>query len=152
MYWIICTLLLSDHFNYQLNRMNGNLYRYISFSVYMKWKLLLYYIAWLCLYSLPTLHQLCLWPCQDFFKCSSSHVNLMNPRHLSITIESLLFKNRWHDNIFMKMLSCQGFINNNNSIVILKCPNRMSHYYFNKELSKLTCDEEHLKKSWQGQR
>ena len=28
--------------------------------------------------------------------------------------------------IFMNMLSCQGFINNNNSIVILKCPNRMS--------------------------
>ena len=28
--------------------------------------------------------------------------------------------------IFMNMLSCQGFINNNDSIVILKCPNRMS--------------------------
>ena len=34
--------------------------------------------------------------------------------------------------IFMNMLSCQGFINNNHSIVILKCPNRMSQYYFNK--------------------
>ena len=32
--------------------------------------------------------------------------------------------------IFMNMLSCQGFINNNNSIVILKFPNRMSQYYF----------------------
>ena len=27
--------------------------------------------------------------------------------------------------IFMNMLSCQGFINNNDSIVILKCHNRM---------------------------
>ena len=33
---------------------------------------------------------------------------------------------------FMKMLSCQRFLNNNDSIVILKCPNRMSQYYFNK--------------------
>ena len=31
--------------------------------------------------------------------------------------------------IFMNMLSCQGFINNKESIVILKCPNRMSQYY-----------------------
>ena len=28
--------------------------------------------------------------------------------------------------IFMNMLSCQGFINNNDSIVIMKCHNRMS--------------------------
>ena len=28
--------------------------------------------------------------------------------------------------IFMNMLSCQGFINNNDSIAIMKCPNRMS--------------------------
>ena len=28
--------------------------------------------------------------------------------------------------IFMNMLSCQGFINNNDSIVILNCPNRIS--------------------------
>ena len=47
--------------------------------------------------------------------------------------------------IFMNMLSCQGFLNNNESIVILKCPNRMSHYYFNKRFIQLTCDEDHLK-------
>ena len=46
----------------------------------------------------------------------------------------------------MNMLSCQGFINNNNSIVILKCPNRMSQYYFNKGFTQLKCDEDHLKK------
>ena len=47
--------------------------------------------------------------------------------------------------IFMNMLSCQGFINNNNSIVILKCPNKMSQYYFNKGFIQLTFDEYHLK-------
>ena len=44
------------------------------------------------------------------------------------------------------MLSCHGFLNNNESIVILKCPNRMSEYYFNKGFIKLTCDEDHLNK------
>ena len=34
--------------------------------------------------------------------------------------------------IFVNMLSCQVFLNSNESIVILKCPNRMSEYYFNK--------------------
>ena len=48
--------------------------------------------------------------------------------------------------IFMNMLSCHGFINNNDSIVILKCPNQMSQYYFNKVFTELKCDEEHLKK------
>ena len=45
----------------------------------------------------------------------------------------------------MNMLSCQVFLNNNESLVILKCPNRMSEYYFNKGFIKLTCDEDHLK-------
>ena len=55
--------------------------------------------------------------------------------------------------IFMNMLSCQGFLNNNDSIVILKCPNRMSQKYFNKGFIQLTFDEDHLKKSSsQGQR
>ena len=34
--------------------------------------------------------------------------------------------------ILLNMLSCHGFLNNNESIVILKCPNRMSECYFNK--------------------
>ena len=46
----------------------------------------------------------------------------------------------------MNMLSCQGFINNNKSIVILKCPNRMSQYYFNKGFIQLPCDKDHSKK------
>ena len=35
--------------------------------------------------------------------------------------------------ILLNMLSCHGFLNNDDSIVILKCPNRMSEYYFNKD-------------------
>ena len=48
--------------------------------------------------------------------------------------------------IFMNMVSCHGFINNNDSIVILKCPNQMSQYYSNKIFTELECDKEHLKK------
>ena len=46
----------------------------------------------------------------------------------------------------MNMLSCHGFINNNDSIVILKFTNRMSQYYFNKGFTELKCDEDNLKK------
>ena len=49
--------------------------------------------------------------------------------------------------LFRNMLSCQGFINNNESIVILKFSNRRSQYYFNKGFTQLKCDEDHLKKS-----
>ena len=48
--------------------------------------------------------------------------------------------------ILLNMLSCHGFLKNDDSIVILKCPNRMSEYYFNKGFVELTCDEDHLKK------
>ena len=34
--------------------------------------------------------------------------------------------------IVLNMLSCHGFLKNDDSVVILKCPNRMSEYYFNK--------------------
>ena len=45
--------------------------------------------------------------------------------------------------IFLNMLSCHGFLKNDDSIVILKFPNRMSEYYFNKGFVELTCDEDH---------
>ena len=48
--------------------------------------------------------------------------------------------------ILLNMLSCHGFLNNNDSIVILKFHNRMSEYYFNKGFIELTCDEDHLNK------
>ena len=35
-------------------------------------------------------------------------------------------------NLLLNLLSYHGFIKNNDSFVILKCPNRMSEYYFNK--------------------
>ena len=48
--------------------------------------------------------------------------------------------------ILLNMLSCQGFLNNNESIVILKFPNRMSEYYLKKGFIQLKCDEDHKKK------
>ena len=36
-------------------------------------------------------------------------------------------------------------LKNNGSVVILKCPNRMSEYYFNKGFVIFECDEDHLK-------
>ena len=53
----------------------------------------------------------------------------------------------------MKIGTMKTYKKNNDSIVILKFPNRMSQYYFNKGFIQLTCDEDHLKKSSsQGQR
>ena len=62
-------------------------------------------------------------------------------------------ENKDYDNLFcigipyilLNMLSCQGFVNNNESIVILKCPNMMSQYYFYKGFIQLICDEDNLK-------
>ena len=48
--------------------------------------------------------------------------------------------------LLLNLLSCHGFLNNNDSVVILKFPNRMSEYYFNKGFIELECDEDHLKK------
>ena len=45
--------------------------------------------------------------------------------------------------LLLNMLSCHGFLKNSDSVVILKCPNRMSEYYFNKGFVKLMCDEDH---------
>ena len=62
-------------------------------------------------------------------------------------------ENKDYDNLFgigipdnlMNMLSCQGFLNYNESIVILKCTNRMSEYYLSKGFIQLTYDEDNLK-------
>ena len=48
--------------------------------------------------------------------------------------------------ILLNILSCHVFLNNNESIVVLKCPIRMSEYYFNKVFIQLTSDEDHLNK------
>ena len=45
-------------------------------------------------------------------------------------------------NILLSLLSCHGFSKNNESVVILKCPNRMSEYYFHKGFVIFECDEE----------
>ena len=48
--------------------------------------------------------------------------------------------------LLLNLLSCQGFLKNNESVVILKCPHRMSEYYFNKRFMIFDCDEENLKR------
>ena len=47
--------------------------------------------------------------------------------------------------LLLNMLSCNGFLKNNDSVVILKCPNRMYEYYSKKGFVELICDEDHLK-------
>ena len=47
--------------------------------------------------------------------------------------------------LLINMLSCHGFLKNDDSVMILKCTNRMSEYYFNKGFVELRCDEDHLK-------
>ena len=47
--------------------------------------------------------------------------------------------------LLLNLLSCHRFLKNIDSVVILKCPNRMSEYYFNKVFVELECDEDHLK-------
>ena len=44
--------------------------------------------------------------------------------------------------LLMNLLFCQGFLKNNESVVILKCPHRMFEYYFNKGFVIFECDEE----------
>ena len=43
--------------------------------------------------------------------------------------------------LLLNLLYCQGFLNNNESIVILKFPNRMFEYCFNKGFNIFNCDE-----------
>ena len=48
--------------------------------------------------------------------------------------------------ILLNLLSFQGLSNNNESVVILKCPHRIYEYYFNKGFIIFDCDEEILKR------
>ena len=48
--------------------------------------------------------------------------------------------------LLLNLLSCQGFLKNNESVVILKCPHRMFEYYFNKGFIIFNCDENNLKR------
>ena len=48
--------------------------------------------------------------------------------------------------LLLNLLSCHGFSKNNESVFILKCPHRMSEYYFNKEFIIFECDEVNLKR------
>ena len=43
--------------------------------------------------------------------------------------------------ILSNLLSCHGFSKNNEFVVIINCPHRMSEYYFNKGFVIFDCDE-----------
>ena len=47
--------------------------------------------------------------------------------------------------LLFNLLSYQGFLKKNESVVILKCPNRMFEYSFNKGFIIFNCDENNLK-------
>ena len=44
--------------------------------------------------------------------------------------------------LLLNLLSCHGFLKNNEYVVMLKCTYRMSEYYFNKGFVIFECDEE----------
>ena len=46
----------------------------------------------------------------------------------------------------MNLLSCHGFLKNNDYVVILECPNMMFEYYFNKGLIIFDSDENNLER------
>ena len=48
--------------------------------------------------------------------------------------------------LLMNLLSCQYFLKNNDFVVILKFPNRMFEYYFNKGFIIFNFDEKKLKR------
>ena len=48
--------------------------------------------------------------------------------------------------LLINLLSFQGFLKNNYSVVILKCPNGMFGYYFNKGFVIFDCDKNDLEK------
>ena len=48
--------------------------------------------------------------------------------------------------LLLIFFSCQGLSKNNESVVVLKFPHRMSEYYFNKGLIIFDCNEENLKR------
>ena len=78
--------------------------------------------------------------CIDYLGTEIKKIIQLNlGRSLKIRHEDMDYDNLFGigiPDIFMNMLSCQVFLNKNDSIVILKCPNRMSQYYFNKGFIK----------------
>ena len=66
----------------------------------------------------------------------SKHGDICFDRILGIGITYLL----------MELISCHGFLNNINYVVVLKCPKRMSEYYFSKVFTILECNDNNLAK------
>ena len=67
---------------------------------------------------------------------SYKHINKKYDNVLGFLIPDML----------INLLSCHGFLRNNDSVVILKFPNRMFEYYFNKGFIIFYCDENNLER------
>ena len=48
--------------------------------------------------------------------------------------------------LLMNFMSCHGFLKNKDSVVILKCPNRIFEYYLSKGFIHLDCNKINLEK------
>ena len=48
--------------------------------------------------------------------------------------------------LLMNLMSCHGFLENKNSVIILKCPKRMLEYYFSKWFTVFECNTINLEK------
>ena len=46
----------------------------------------------------------------------------------------------------MNFMSCRGFLKNKDSVVILKCPNRIFEYYLSKVFINFDCNKRYLEK------
>ena len=94
-----------------------------------------YYYRQICLYWLFRFLEIKI----NWFKIgctgSSKHNGLDYNNLLGIGIPDIL----------LTFLSCHWFLKNNDSVVIFKCPNRMTEHYFDKRFIELECDEYHLK-------
>ena len=51
--------------------------------------------------------------------------------------------------LLLNLLFCQGFLKNNEYVVILRCPHRTFEYYFNKGFIIFNSDENNLKIPYQ---
>ena len=91
--------------------------------------------------------QLCLYWLFRFWDFFKSDLNLGYDgiyKHFNKSYENVL--GFGIPDLLMNLLSCHGFLKNNDYIVILKFPNRMFEYYFNKVLIIFDCDKKVLER------
>ena len=76
------------------------------------------------------------WTTSWFLWACFKHVNKSYDNISGIVITDLL----------MNLMSCHVFLKNNDSVVIIKCPNRMFEYYFSTVFIHFYCNKRNLEK------